>query len=44
MLVDLWSEIIRSDEEDGDGFRDVPQLEVYQRRKNLEKPSAPENL
>ncbi|KAF3495113.1 hypothetical protein DY000_02054602 [Brassica cretica] len=42
--ADLWSEIIRSDEEDGDGFREVPQLEVYQRRKNLEKPSAPENL
>uniref|UniRef100_A0A0D3DNN6 ATP-citrate synthase citrate-binding domain-containing protein n=1 Tax=Brassica oleracea var. oleracea TaxID=109376 RepID=A0A0D3DNN6_BRAOL len=24
--VDLWSEIIRSDEEDGDGFRDVSLL------------------
>ncbi|XP_013661951.1 serine/threonine-protein kinase haspin homolog isoform X3 [Brassica napus] len=42
--VDLWSDIIRSDEEDGDGFRDVPQVEVYQRRKKLEKPSAAENL
>ncbi|KAG2288784.1 hypothetical protein Bca52824_048388 [Brassica carinata] len=26
-LVDLWSEIIRSEEEDGDGFREVPQVE-----------------
>ena len=42
--VDLWSEIIRSEEEDGDGFREVPQVEVYQRRKKLEKPSAAENL
>ncbi|KAG5391052.1 hypothetical protein IGI04_032593 [Brassica rapa subsp. trilocularis] len=42
--VDLWSEIIRSEEEDGDAFRDVPQVEVYQRRKKLEKPSAAENL
>lgn len=42
--VDLWSEITRSEEEDGDGFRDVPQVEVYQRRKKLEKPSAAENL
>ncbi|WZZ33981.1 hypothetical protein YC2023_017382 [Brassica napus] len=41
---DLWSEIIRSEEEDGDGFREVPQVEVYQRRKKLEKPSAAENL
>lgn len=44
MTVDLWSEIIRSEEEDGDGFREVPQVEVYQRRKKLEKPSAAENL
>ncbi|KAF8108005.1 hypothetical protein N665_0115s0020 [Sinapis alba] len=42
--VDLWSEIIRSEEEGGDGFREVPQVEVYQRRKKLEKPSAAENL
>ncbi|KAL0697507.1 hypothetical protein Bca4012_053629 [Brassica carinata] len=43
--VDLWSDIIRSEEEDGDGFRDVPQVEVYQRRKKKpEKPSAPKNL
>ena len=44
VAVDLWSDIIRSDEEDGDGFRDVPQVEVYQRRKKLETPSAAENL
>ncbi|CAH8326610.1 unnamed protein product [Eruca vesicaria subsp. sativa] len=42
--VDLWSEIIRSEEEHGDGFREVPQVEVYQRRKKIEKPSSAENL
>ncbi|CAG7900046.1 unnamed protein product, partial [Brassica rapa] len=44
VTVDLWSEIIRSEEEDGDGFREVPQVEVYQRRKKLEKPPSAENL
>ncbi|CAH2038479.1 unnamed protein product [Thlaspi arvense] len=37
--VDLWSEIIKSEEQDGDTFRDIPKVEVYQRRKKLEKPS-----
>ncbi|CAE5956978.1 unnamed protein product [Arabidopsis arenosa] len=39
--VDLWSEVIKSEEEDGD----IPKIEaVYQRRKKPEKSSEPVNL
>ncbi|CAH8251691.1 unnamed protein product [Arabidopsis lyrata] len=39
--VDLWSEVIKSEEEDGD----IPKIEaVYQRRKKPEKSSQPVNL
>uniref|UniRef100_A0A1J3CVP1 non-specific serine/threonine protein kinase n=1 Tax=Noccaea caerulescens TaxID=107243 RepID=A0A1J3CVP1_NOCCA len=43
--VDLWSEIIESEEEGGDRFTNIPVVEaVYQRRKKLEKPSEVADL
>ncbi|CAA7037065.1 unnamed protein product [Microthlaspi erraticum] len=43
--VDLWSEIIESEEEGGDRFTDIPVVEaVYQRRNKLEKPSVAADL
>lgn len=42
---DLWSEIIKSEEEGGDSFGDVPKIEaVYQRRKKPEKLSEAADL
>ncbi|KFK43247.1 hypothetical protein AALP_AA1G098900 [Arabis alpina] len=42
---DLWSEIIKSDDECGDRFGDVPKIEaVYQRRKKPEKLSEATDL
>ncbi|VVA90391.1 unnamed protein product [Arabis nemorensis] len=40
MAGDLWSEIVKSEEEGGDRFGDIPKIEaVYQRRKKPEKLS-----
>ncbi|ESQ35924.1 hypothetical protein EUTSA_v10007117mg [Eutrema salsugineum] len=42
--VDLWAEIIESEEEGGDRVKDIPKVEVYQRRKKLEKSSEAADL
>lgn len=46
MAVDLWSEVMKSEEEEGgDGFEDIPKIEaVYQRRKKPDKSSEAANL